>query len=400
MKTVIERPQLDDTTTDQTDRQFIYLDYAATTPTDPLVSETVFSVMNNRRVANPHAKHHMFGATAASIVESARVNVASAICAQKDEIIFTAGATESNNLVLKGLLDYLLSSAKAHVITSAVEHKSVLEPIKWLQSKGVAVTILEPKPCGMIEADMVQRALKPDTGLVSIQAVNNETGTINPLSEIREILDSGILFHTDASQILGKAAFSVGSSGVDFASLSAHKAYGPQGVGATFVRTSRLDLLEPLSLGGRQEKGLRAGTVPVALCAGFGTTCALLDDDRERLQEMREVLIERLSPVKPVIHGHSDPLWNVPGILNLRFKGIDTETLVMELPELGFGQGSACNSGGQGSHVIKAITGSDVAAQESLRLSFGRFTTLDEIEEAAAQIVAVVSTIRVMQGVC
>ena len=373
----------------------IYLDYAASSPCDSRVVDKIVSVISE--VGNPHARHHTAGAKASLILKNARGQVAEAIGATTNEVVFTSGATESNNLVLKGLRNHLLSTGKVHIITGAVEHKSVLYPVKWLEEMGFETTIVPPKPCGMIEADMVLKAIRPNTGLLSIQAVNNEVGVIQPLDEISSILQSrDIIFHTDAAQALSKIPVNVQAWGVDFASFSAHKTYGPAGVGALFVRASCKNLLEPLNHGGGQEDGLRAGTVPVALCAGFGVAGTLIEDDRNRIQSLRERLLTRFEFLHPIVYGHSDPQWNVPGILNIRFPGVDAETLVMALPDLAFGQGSACSSTGANnlSHVMEAITGSKEAALESIRLSFGRFTTEADIDEAASMIVDTVNGVK------
>jgi cysteine desulfurase len=372
----------------------LYLDHAATTPPDARVAEAMMPWLT--RPANAGARHHAFGAAADRAVRAARAQVAARIGAAADDIIFTSGATEANNLVLRGLAAHLRAAGKTHIVTGAVEHKSVLEPLASLD--GFTVSILPVKPCAMIEAGMIKKALRPDTGLVTVQAVNNETGTIQPLAEIAAMLRGrGILFHTDAAQVLGKIAFDVRETGVDFASLSAHKVCGPQGIGALYIAPGRREYLEPLHHGGGQEKGLRSGTLSVALCAGFGAACEILADDRARLQGLRDAFLERLRPLVPVVHGHSDPAWNAPGILNLRFPGIDNETLVMALPGLAFGIGSACASeGNKISHVIAAIAG-EQAAREAIRLSFGRTTGADELNKAADQIIAAVTDIRKLQ---
>ncbi|MBX9691990.1 MAG: cysteine desulfurase [Cyanobacteria bacterium] len=378
----------------------VYLDYAASTPVDPTVADTMCYLLG-QTAGNPHAAHHPYGSSAAKHLEVARQHVANSINASAQEIIFTSGATESNNLIIRGIAQYLRSVGKTHILTNEVEHKSVLGPLESLKKEGFEITVLPVKPCGMVEANMIERALRENTGLVSVQAVNNELGTVQPLSEISSVLrPRGVLFHSDAAQALGKIGLSVHECGVDFLSLSAHKVYGPQGVGAVFARSDAMHLLEATVLGGMQERGLRAGTVPVFLCAGFGTACSLLVDDRERLQSLRRLFLERVGHLCPLVYGHSDEAWNVPGILNIRFPGIDSETLVMELPKLAFGLGSACSStGNQGSRVIKAITASDGAAKEAIRLSFGRFTTRSEIESASDQIIEAVQSIKQLQGV-
>lgn len=367
----------------------LYLDHAATTAPDPRVVEGMLPWL--AAPANAGARHHAFGAAAAQAVRRARAQVAERIGAAPEEIVFTSGATEANNFAIKGLARRLKAAGKTHVIASAVEHKSVLEPLAALE--GFSVSVLPVKPCGMIEAETVEKSLTPQTGLVCIQAVNNETGTIQPVAEIADRLRGrDILFHCDAAQALGKTGFTV--AGLDSAALSAHKLYGPQGIGALYIRNRAVD---PLHHGGGQENGLRSGTLPVALCAGFGIACAVAEDDSAEMQGTRTAFLQKISLLNPVVHGHSDPAWNVPGIINLRFPGIDGETLVMALPGLAFGLGAACNNGEDGaSRVIAAIAGKD-AAREAIRLSFGRFTTRQDMEDAADQIAAAVADIRKMQ---
>ena len=371
----------------------IYLDYAATTPLDPGVVQAMQPWLMAGNPGNAHARHHAHGNAAHRAVEKARQQVAAAIGAKADDIIFTSGATEGNNLVIHGLGATLKASGRTHIITSAVEHKSVLAALEALD--GFTVTILPVKPCGMIEAAHIERALTPQTGLVCVQAVNNELGVIQPIEEIAAMLAGrGIYLHVDAAQALGKIAVDVEQMGADFMTLSAHKMHGPQGIGVVYKKTGGL---HPMHYGGGQEQDLRAGTLPVFLCAGFGAACALLADDRARLQGLRDDFLARIATTNPVIGGHSDAAWNVPGILSLRFPGIDQETLVMALPDLSFGIGSACGAGA--SHVIRATTGLEQAANETIRLSFGRFTTTDEIHRAAEMFVRVITEIKTMQEV-
>ncbi len=371
----------------------IYLDYAATTPIDPGVVQAMLPWLTQDNPANAHARHHTHGNAAHRAVERARQQVANAIGAKAEEIIFTSGATEGNNLVIHGLAATLKASGRTHIITSAVEHKSVLAALAALD--GFTVTILPVKPCGMIEADHIERALTPQTGLVCVQAVNNELGVIQPVEEIAAMLmGRGIFLHIDAAQALGKIPVDVTKMGADFITLSSHKMHGPQGIGAVYKKS---DVLRPVQHGGGQEQNLRAGTLPVFLCAGFGAACELLGDDRARLQDLRDDFLARLAPLNPVIGGHSDPVWNVPGILSLRFPGIDQDSLVMGLPDLSFGIGSACAAGP--SHVIRAVAGSDQAANETIRLSFGRFTTADDLHRTAEMFVRVITEIKTMQEV-
>lgn len=379
--------------------QAIYLDSAATSRMDGRVLQAVSAVMADQFLGNPNATHHSYGAKSHQLVEQARSQISALLDCAPQEIIYTSGATEANNLALLGIATHLRSIGKTHIITSAVEHKCVLAPLQTLATAGFTVTVLPVKSCGMIEARAIEKAITTSTGLVSVQAVNNETGTIQPLAEIAKILAGrNILFHTDAAQAPGKTPFSVVKSGVDFASLSAHKMHGPQGIGALYARNESKNLLEPLSHGGGQEGNLRAGTLPTALCVGFGLACEILEDNQRYLQGLRRSFLRQIAHLEPIVHGHSDPAWNVPGILNLRFAGIESETLIMALPMLAIGTGAACTqTGTTTSHVIKAITNSDVAAREALRLSFDRMTTQMEINEAASQIIAAVTTIRKLQ---
>lgn len=373
----------------------IYMDDAATTAPDPGVVAAMAPWWD--APANPHIRHHAAGAAAARAVDTARAQIATAINAPAAAITFTAGATEANNILIHGLAAHLRATGRTHIITSTVEHSAILAPLAALD--GFTVTVLPVKPCGMIEADAIARALTPQTGLVTVQAVNNVTGTVQPLSEIAAVLrDKNIIFHTDAAQALGKIAFDINEAGVDAATLSGHKIYGPSGIGALYVHEKIHALLKPLTHGGGQERGLRPGTLPTALCVGFGAACALLRDDRARLQELRARFLTHIAPLRPEIFGHSDPAWNVPGIIALRFPGIDHESLLMMLPYLAFSTGSACGAQGgkQRNHVISAIAGAH-AADETIRLSFGRNATTTMIDDAAAMITAAVNAIRSTQ---
>jgi len=379
----------------------IYLDYAATTPLDRRVLDLMYSIMAKDITGNAQSTHHPFGAAADLIVRKAREQVATMIGASPSEIVFTSGATESNNLAIKGLVSHLKAVGKTRIVTTEVEHHSVLKPLAQLEALGFEIVRLLPRPCGMITADMIERAIDARTGLVCVQAVNNELGTIQPLAKIAEVLkERNILFHCDAAQALGKIPFLVDSVAVDFASFSAHKIYGPQGIGCLYVRTEKSTLLEPLLAGGGHEHGLRSGSLPVALCAGFGAACSLVDDDdRARLQSMRVSFMARIRRLNPVVYGHCEPHGNVPGILTIRFPGIDSETLVMALPGLAIGIGAACTrNGAKLSHVIQAVAGAQ-PSRETVRISFGRLTTVEEMGNAAEQIVAAVAGIRELQEV-
>lgn len=379
----------------------IYLDNAATTPLFPRVRDVMLALMSKEVIGNSSSKQHPFGAFAAMTVQKAREQVACVIGAQPSEVVFTSGATESNNLAIKGIARHLKSVGKTRILTSVVEHKSVLKPLSQLAEEGFEVTVLPVKPCGMITPDVIEDAIDTRTGLVCVQAVNNELGTIQPISKIAEILkDRDVLFHCDAAQALGKLPFSVEVEKVDFASFSAHKVHGPQGIGALYVRADILSLLEPLNAGGGQENGLRSGTLPVALCAGFGEACALIEDNRDFLHKLRMKFLVGIAKLDPVIYGHRERYGNVPGIVSARFPGVDSESLIMSLPGLAIATGSACaTSGSSASHVIRAITDDEQASKETIRISFGRQTTAKDIQTAAEEIFAAVTTIRELQEV-
>lgn len=370
----------------------IYLDHAATTAPDHAVVAAMMPWLAHP--SNAGARHHGYGAAAAGAIQHARAQIAQSINAAPADIIFTSGATEANNLAIAGLAAHLRATDRTHIITSAVEHKSILAPLAALD--GFRVDILPVKPCGMVEANAIARAITDQTGFVCVQAVNNETGTIQPIAEIATILKGrDILLHVDAAQALGKILLDIRSLGADSLSICAHKIHGPQGIGALWCRH---DALTAQIHGGGQESGMRSGTLPVALCVGFGAACALLADDRARLRDLRAGFLGRIASLGPIINGEAHPDWHVPGILNLRFPGIDSETLVMALPGLAFGLGAACNAGGQRlSHVIHAMTGSEDAARESVRLSFGRDTTAAGLDRAADQIITAITDIRKLQ---
>lgn len=371
----------------------LYFDEASTTPSLPEVIAAMVDAFT--QPCNVGARHHAYGANARKRLNQARAMVAMAIGAADEDIIFTSGATEANNIALQGLAPYLRATGRTHIVTTAVEHKSVLEAFKSLPDFSVSYAPIQK--CGMVEAEAIQSVLTDQTGLVSIQAVNNELGTIQPLDEIADILPDHIMFHVDAAQALGKINFKVNDSRIDLASLSAHKIYGPPGIGALYANNGARSKLHPLYHGGGQEQAIRPGTVPVALCAGFGVACAALIDDRAHIHALRTHFLQRIAPLNPTIYGHPDYEWNAPGILNIRFPGIDHETLSMALPGIAFGLGAACHAGSL-SHVLIAIDGED-AARESIRLSFGRFTTQEHIDMAADQMIAAITSIRHMQEV-
>lgn len=314
-------------------------------------------------------------------------------------IIFTSGATEANNLVLQGIVKHLKRLGKTHIISSEIEHKSVKSTLEALmKDHGFTVTFLKHQPCGILEVSSIEKAMTDQTGLISIHMLNNEIGVIQPIEEICKIAKTrGIYMHTDAAQALGKIEIDVEKIGIDFMSLSAHKIHGPQGIGALYTRHAFLD---PILYGGGQEQGLRAGTLPVALCAGFGKACELIDcSEIKKLQGFREHILERVSSRYPniVIHGRTVNEWQYPGIISLRFPGIDNETLIMGLDRVSISAGSACgNVHNEPSHVIASLV-SEQAAFETIRISMGRYTSQDDVDALCENIISTVDEIYHMQ---
>ncbi|MFC4258907.1 IscS subfamily cysteine desulfurase [Marinobacter lacisalsi] len=379
----------------------IYLDYAATTPVDPAVADTMAGYLTIDGVfGNPASRSHGFGWQAEAAVENARRQVAQLIGADPREIVWTSGATESDNLAIKGAVSANRKEGmRPHIITSAIEHKAVLDTCTWLESQGCDVTRLSPDDSGAISATQVEAALRPETLLVSLMLVNNELGTISDLGPVGDLLRSrGILFHVDAAQAAGKMRVDVGALKADLVALSAHKVYGPKGMGALFVRRSPDVRIDAQIHGGGHERGMRSGTLPTHQIAGMGRAfelaAAVLDEEAAKLEALRDRFLEGIGTLSGVrLHGHPDQ--RVPGILNLGFEGVEAESLMLGLRDLAVSSGSACASATmEPSYVLTAIGLSDAQAHAGLRFSLGRFTTAEEVDHAVEQINTVVSRLR------
>lgn len=375
----------------------VYLDYAATTPVDPAVAAEMVKYLTLDSVfANPASRSHVYGWQAEAAVENARKQVAGLLHADPREIVWTSGATESDNLAIKGAV---AGKASAHVITSVIEHKAVLDTCKWLEGQGVEVTWLAPHQDGRITADQVEAALRDNTVLVSLMMVNNELGCITDIAAIGELLRArGVLFHVDAAQAAGKIAVDVTRMPVDLLSLSAHKVYGPKGVGALYVRRSPDVRIESQIHGGGHERGMRSGTLPTHQIVGMGTAFALaqeqLEEDMASLEALRTQFLEGLAGLDGVsLNGSAEA--RVPGIVNLSFTGVDAESLMLGLRELAVSSGSACASATiEPSFVLRGIGLDDEQAHRALRFSMGRYTSAEDIEFAVAQIIEVVGRLR------
>ncbi len=380
-------------------RRVVYLDNNSTTAVDPVVFEAMRPYFTEI-CGNPSNQHHAAGSRAARAVELARTQVASAIGAGAQTITFTSGATESNNLAILGVCRKQ-RTLPGHIVTSAIEHKAVIEPCRHLEASGWKVTFLQPDRDGVVDWRAVEEAITTDTVLVSVMAANNEVGTIQPIERIGQVCERrGIIFHCDAAQALGRMPIDVDRWNVDLLSLSAHKAYGPKGVGALFIREKHKDeLLLPLCFGGGQESGIRPGTLPVPNIVGFGKACELaaenLAGDSDRLRKFRQALLERLVSVFPnlVVHGH--PNESLPGLLSVGFPGVDGDEFLFALRDVAVSQGAACAAGSpEPSHVLTALGVSYDLARSSFRFGIGRFTTPDEIELAANEVDRVFSFLR------
>ncbi|HUP92867.1 MAG TPA: aminotransferase class V-fold PLP-dependent enzyme [Solimonas sp.] len=374
----------------------IDLDHAATTPLDVRVLEAMLPWLT-RHLGNP-ASDHAAGRLARAAVEQARAQVAALVGATPAEIVWTSGATESNNLALKGALEFL-GLKGAQIVTSRTEHKSVLDTCRHLETQGVRVTYLKPDAGGAIPAADVLGALTPHTALVSLMWVNNETGAINPVVELAPLLrERGVLFHVDAVQAAGRLPIDLAQVPIDLLSLSAHKFYGPKGVGALFVRKRPRARLAPQMHGGGHEQGMRSGTVATHQVVGMGAAAELaqgqLVADAARLAPLRDALATRLLTL-PGVHLNGGPQNRAAHILNLSFEGVEGESLRALLPDLAVSSGSACSAATrEPSYVLRALGRDDELAGASLRFSLGRGTTSQEIEQAAQQVIAAVTRLR------
>lgn len=384
----------------------IYLDYAATTPVDPKVAEAMAGCLSLDGVfANPASRSHFFGWQAEEQVELARRKVAELLSCDPREVVWTSGATESNNLAIKGVFEQAAEVGggavrySGHLITSVIEHKAVVDPALWLQTRGVEVTWLQPNADGIVSVEQVKSALREDTRLVSLMQVNNEVGSVNPIADIGQLCsDSGVLLHVDAAQAAGKVDINVESLSVDMMSLSAHKFYGPKGVGALYVRRKVQTQLAPVIHGGGHERGMRSGTLPTHQLVGMGVAAELalagLGGEIQQVAQLRDQLWNGIADL-PGVRRNGTVEAVSPIHLNVCFAGLDGETLMLSLRELAVSSGSACTSASmEPSYVLKAMGLSDGDAHSSIRLSLGRYTKPADVERAIAHIRKTVNGLR------
>ena len=377
----------------------IYLDYQATTPVDPRVMDAMLPYFTEK-FGNPHSRSHAYGWEAEEAVETARAQVAGLIGADAREIVFTSGATESNNLAIKGVAHFY-GDRRKHIVTVQTEHKCVLDSCRHLEQEGFEVTYLPVQPNGLIRLDDLEAAVGEETMLVSVMAVNNEIGVIQPIAEIGAFCRARkIFFHTDAAQAAGKIPLDVNEMNIDLMSISGHKLYGPKGVGALYVRRKPRVRLHAIINGGGQERGMRSGTLPGALCVGFGAACEIAQRDMaaddERLRRLRDRLLDGLSDI-PDIYVNGDLERRFPGNLNISFAYIEGESMLMALKDLAVSSGSACTSASlEPSYVLRALGVDEELAHTSIRIGIGRFTTEGEIDYAVRTIHEHVGRLREM----
>ena len=377
----------------------IYLDYSATTPVDPRVAAKMMECLTlDGNFGNPASRSHLFGWKAEEAAENGRRQVAELVNADPREIVWTSGATESNNLAIKGVAHFYSSKGK-HIVTSKIEHKAVLDTCRQLEREGFEVTYLEPGEDGLITPALVESVLRDDTILVSIMHVNNEIGTINDIAAIGELTRSrGILLHSDAAQSTGKVAIDLKQMKVDLMSFSAHKTYGPKGIGALYVRRKPRVRLEAQMHGGGHERGMRSGTLATHQIVGMGEAFRIAKEDmaadNQRIAALRDRFYRQVEGMEE-LYLNGSATARIPHNLNLSFNYVEGESLIMALKDLAVSSGSACTSASlEPSYVLRALGRNDELAHSSIRFTFGRFTTEEEVDYAAAKVREAVAKLR------
>jgi len=375
----------------------IYMDYSATTPIDPRVADKMIPYLREQ-FGNPASRSHAYGWSAEAAVEEARAQVAALVGADPREIIWTSGATESNNLAIKGAAQFYKSKGK-HIITVKTEHKAVLDTVRELERQGFEATYLEPQDNGLVSLEQLEAAMRPDTILVSVMLVNNEIGVIQPIKEIGELCrKKGIIFHSDAAQATGKVHINLEELKVDLMTFTAHKTYGPKGVGALYVRRKPRVRLEAQMHGGGHERGLRSGTLPTHQIVGMGEAFRIareeMDSEIAHVRALRDRLAKGLMEIEEV-YVNGDMEHRVPHNLNVSFNFVEGESLIMAVKDIAVSSGSACTSASlEPSYVLRALGRSDELAHSSIRFTIGRFTTEEDIDFAVNLLKAKVGKLR------
>ena len=377
----------------------IYFDYASTTPVDPRVAKKMSECLSTEgKFGNPASRSHKYGWEAEEAIEVARRQVAELIGSDPREIVWTSGATESDNLAIKGVAHFYKSRGK-HIVTSKIEHKAVLDTCRHLEREGFEVTYLEPAQDGLISPEEVRSAIREDTTIVSIMHANNEIGVINDIAAIGEICrELGVFYHVDAAQSAGKIEVDVEAMKIDLMSLSAHKMYGPKGVGALYVRRKPRVRLEAQMHGGGHERGMRSGTLPTHQLVGMGEACRIakaeMKEEQARLLKLRKRLWNGLKDLEEV-YVSGDMEQRLPGLINMSFNYVEGESLIMSLPDLAISSGSACTSASlEPSYVLRALGLNDELAHSSLRFSVGRFTDESDVDQAIESVKKAVEKLR------
>ena len=377
----------------------IYFDYAATTPVDPRVAEKMHQcLLLDGNFGNPASRSHEFGWKADEAVEKARLQVADLVNADSREIVWTSGATESDNLAIKGVAKFYKDKGN-HIITSKIEHKAVLDPCRQLEREGFEVTYLDPEEDGTVKLDEIKKHVKESTILISLMHINNELGSVNDIKKIGEFTrDKNIIFHVDAAQSIGKLDIDLSKLKVDLMSFSAHKCYGPKGIGALYVRRKPRVRLEALIHGGGHERGFRSGTLATHQIVGMGEACRIakkeIKKDNEKIKKLSEMFWNEISDIEEIVL-NGDRKSKVANITNVSFSYIEGESLIMALKDVAVSSGSACTSASlEPSYVLRALGRADELAHSSIRFSFGRFTTPEEVKMVAETTKRVVRQLR------
>jgi cysteine desulfurase len=377
----------------------VYMDYHATTPVDKEVLEAMLPYFSEK-FGNAASKQHQFGWAADAIVESSRLTIAKLLGAQSREIVFTSGATESNNLAIKGIAESYRNKGN-HIITVQTEHHAVLDPCKKLERQGFEITYLPVDKDGIVSLETFQRAIKPTTILVTIMFANNEIGTIHPIEQIGAIChEYGIIFHTDATQAVGKIPVDVNAMNIDALSMTAHKMYGPKGIGALYVRSSPEKVRLAIQMdGGGHERGMRSGTlnVPgiVGLAKAFEVSARVMKEESERLRGFRDLMLKRFEQEIGEVYLNGHPTQRLPHNLNICFTGVEDSVLMMNLKDIAVSTGSACSTGApEPSHVLKALHVPADRMHSSIRFGLGRYTTKEEVDYVAGRFIETVKKLR------
>ena len=376
----------------------IYMDYQATTPLDPRVMEAMLPYFTTK-FGNPHSRSHSFGWEAENAVEEARSRVARLIGADTKEIIFTSGATESNNLAIKGIAKFY-GNKKNHIITIVSEHKCVLDACRYLEQEGIKITYLPIKPNGIIDLETLKNAITDQTMLVSVMAVNNEIGVVQPLKEIGKICrERGVFFHSDIAQGFGKIPIDVNEFNIDLASISGHKIYGPKGIGALYVRKKPRVRVTPLINGGGQERGMRSGTLPTPLIVGLGMAAEIayseMEKDTKHVNYLFDRFLNNIHSRISEVYLNGDKNQRYKGNLNLSFVGVEGESIILAIKDLAVSSGSACTSASlEPSYVLRSMGIGEELAHTSIRFGIGRFTTEQEVDYAVDLICSKIDKLR------